>query len=89
MRAHTSGKGLGRVKRSVPVVCLMFGGGVNTIAQVVEHIQNRDPVLVIEGSGRAADLVSEFVRLHAEILEKKSKGPRKYAMSCVVFTVDA
>ena len=46
---------------AVPSVLVMVGGGVNTLKTVLESTKRGIPVVVIAGSGRAADLISEFV----------------------------
>lgn len=72
------------LQRLVPVICLVFGGGVNTIATVIEHINTNDPVLIITGSGRAADLIADWVKsceliaqCHRQGLEPSSARERQ------------
>ncbi|CAF1143570.1 unnamed protein product [Adineta ricciae] len=45
---------------NIPVVCVVVEGGVNTIRMVLEHVTDNPPVPVVvcDGSGRAADLIS-------------------------------
>lgn len=45
---------------STPVVCLVIEGGTNTIRAVLEYVTNVPPVPVVvcDGSGRAADLLA-------------------------------
>jgi len=50
-------------KRSVPVVCLVYGGGVNSLQTVLDHVSAHDPILVVRGSGRAADLIDDWKQL--------------------------
>ncbi|KAM4877891.1 transient receptor potential cation channel subfamily M member 6 [Thomomys bottae] len=47
----------------VPVVGLVVEGGPNVILSVWEIVKNKDPVVVCEGSGRAADLLA-FTHKH-------------------------
>ena len=42
----------------VPVVLLMLEGGENTLATAAEAIESNTPVVVIQGSGRCADLIA-------------------------------
>ena len=42
----------------VPVVILCLEGGPNTIKTMVEAISKGTPAVVIDGSGRAADVVA-------------------------------
>jgi len=45
---------------STPVVCLVIEGGTNTIRAVLEYVTDTPPVPVVvcDGSGRAADLLA-------------------------------
>lgn len=42
------------------MVCVVVEGGTNTIRMVLEHVTDNPPVPVVvcDGSGRAADLIS-------------------------------
>ncbi len=42
----------------VPVVLLVLEGGENTMATAAEAIKKGTPVVVIQGSGRCADLIA-------------------------------
>ena len=42
----------------MPVVMLVLEGGVNTLQTVAEATEKDTPVVVIQGSGRAADIIS-------------------------------
>ena len=42
----------------VPNVLLVVEGGVNTMATVRESVHQQTPVVVIEGTGKAADFIS-------------------------------
>ncbi|XP_048188298.1 transient receptor potential cation channel subfamily M member 6 isoform X2 [Perognathus longimembris pacificus] len=52
-----------RSRPGVPVVGLVVEGGPNIILSVWETVRNKDPVVVCEGSGRAADLLA-FTHKH-------------------------
>jgi len=45
---------------STPVVCLIMEGGSNTIRTVLEYVTEQPPVpvVVIDGSGRASDILA-------------------------------
>lgn len=45
---------------STPVVCLVIEGGTNTVRAVLEYVTDTPPVPVVvcDGSGRAADLIA-------------------------------
>jgi len=51
---------------STPVVCLVIEGGMNTIRAVLEYVTDTPPVpvVVVDGSGRAADIIA-FVHKYA------------------------
>ena len=49
-----------RTHCSIPVVCVVIEGGMHTIRTVLEYVTDSPPVPVVvcEGSGRAADLIA-------------------------------
>uniref|UniRef100_A0A8D0Q1H2 non-specific serine/threonine protein kinase n=1 Tax=Sus scrofa TaxID=9823 RepID=A0A8D0Q1H2_PIG len=47
-----------RSRQGVPVVGLVVEGGPNVILSVWETVKDKDPVVVCEGTGRAADLLA-------------------------------
>ena len=51
----------------VPVVCVILEGGTNTIRTVLEYVTDKPPVPVVvcDGSGRAADLLA-FTHKYAQ-----------------------
>ncbi len=53
--AHRNAK-----KKRVPVVCVVLEGGICTIRAVLDYVTNIPPVPVVvcDGSGRAADLLA-------------------------------
>ena len=46
----------------IPVVLLVLEGGENTIKTALEAVQNNIPVVIIQGSGRAADVIAFAVK---------------------------
>ncbi|XP_058439983.1 transient receptor potential cation channel subfamily M member 6 isoform X2 [Marmota monax] len=54
-----------RSRQGVPVVQLVVEGGPNVILMVWETVKDKDPVVVCEGTGRAADLLA-FTHKHLE-----------------------
>ena len=50
----------------IPVVILCLEGGPNTIVTMAEAIKNGVPAVVIDGSGRAADVVA-YAYNHMEL----------------------
>lgn len=55
------------VTHSIPLVCLVIEGGTNTIRAVLEYVTDDPPVPVVvcDGSGRAADLIAFMHKLVA------------------------
>ncbi|XP_073908157.1 transient receptor potential cation channel subfamily M member 6 isoform X3 [Castor canadensis] len=54
-----------RSRQGVPVVGLVVEGGPNVILSVWEMVKNKHPVVVYEGTGRAADLLA-FTHKHLD-----------------------
>ncbi|KAI1889620.1 hypothetical protein AGOR_G00164800 [Albula goreensis] len=56
-----------RLGQGVPVVCLIVEGGPNVVSIVLESLREDPPVpvVVVDGSGRASDIVS-FAHKHSE-----------------------
>ncbi|KAL5018231.1 hypothetical protein ScPMuIL_003953 [Solemya velum] len=64
---------------NVPVILLVVEGGVNTMKTVMETINRGMPVLVMEGSGRAADFIATGYRLsHSKKNDEVSDFPRDF-----------
>ncbi|XP_026670370.1 transient receptor potential cation channel trpm isoform X3 [Ceratina calcarata] len=64
---------------SIPVVALVIEGGTNTIRSVLEYVTDDPPVPVVvcDGSGRAADLIA-FMHKYASEMDgetKENEGP--------------
>jgi hypothetical protein len=57
---------------TIPLVCLVIEGGTNTIQSVLVNVQDKPPVPVVvcDGSGRAADLIA-FTHKYAHTVNKK------------------
>ena len=53
----------------MPVVMLVVEGGVNTMKTVWQSIQQDIPVLVLNGSGRAADFIAYGYTLSKDLLK--------------------
>jgi hypothetical protein len=58
-------------QRTVPTICFVFGGGPGTITTVLESIAGNSPIIVVSGSGRAADLISDWCQIHVEMAESR------------------
>jgi hypothetical protein len=68
----------GSNQRIVPTICFVFGGGAGTITTVLEHVAGESPVIVVLGSGRAADLISDWCQIHAEMAESQLNDHEPY-----------
>ncbi|XP_023715703.1 transient receptor potential cation channel trpm isoform X3 [Cryptotermes secundus] len=71
-----------------PLVCLMIGGGCNTIRTVRDYVMDTPlvPVVVCDGSGRAADLLASVLEHEQTVLESM----RNYFVTLIqnMFEVD-
>lgn len=45
----------------VPVLLIVVEGDISTIHQVMTVLENNIPVLLIRGSGKAADFIAEYL----------------------------
>lgn len=61
----------------VPIAILVCEGDLKTIGHISEALQNTFPVIIMKGSGKAADLVSDYLEkylinpLYYEYCKKK------------------
>ncbi|CAH1123867.1 unnamed protein product [Ceutorhynchus assimilis] len=55
----------------IPIVCLVIEGGTNTIRAVLEYVTDDPPVPVVvcDGSGRAADLIAFMCKYECSMLK--------------------
>ncbi|KAJ8947842.1 hypothetical protein NQ318_009987 [Aromia moschata] len=55
----------------VPIVCLVIEGGTNTVRAVLEYVTDDPPVPVVicDGSGRAADLIAFMCKYECSVLK--------------------
>jgi hypothetical protein len=51
-------------RRSSFALCLCFEGGAGSVKTVAEAVRNRLPALIMNSTGRAADLISDCVRIY-------------------------
>ncbi|XP_050674570.1 transient receptor potential cation channel trpm isoform X3 [Leptidea sinapis] len=76
---------------STPVVCLVIEGGTNTVRAVLEYVTDSPPVPVVvcDGSGRAADLIA-FVHKYASETGEQSvlEAMRDYLISTIQKTFE-
>ncbi|KAJ1521079.1 hypothetical protein ONE63_002785 [Megalurothrips usitatus] len=72
---------------STPVVCLVIEGGTNTIRAVLEYVTDSPPVPVVvcDGSGRAADLIA-FTHKYASENGEQSvlENMKEYLISTIM-----
>uniref|UniRef100_A0A1A9VE27 LSDAT_euk domain-containing protein n=1 Tax=Glossina austeni TaxID=7395 RepID=A0A1A9VE27_GLOAU len=74
-----------------PVVCLVIEGGTNTIRAVLEYVTDTPPVPVVvcDGSGRAADLIA-FVHKYTSDSDEQSilESTREYLIATIQKTFE-
>lgn len=46
----------------VPIAIIVCEGDIETIAHISEALENKLPVIIMKGSGKAADLVFDFLQ---------------------------
>lgn len=46
---------------SVPIAIIVCEGDIDTITHMSEALKNKLPVIIMKGSGKAADLVSDYL----------------------------
>ncbi|XP_033755589.1 transient receptor potential cation channel subfamily M member-like 2 isoform X2 [Pecten maximus] len=64
---------------NTPVISLIIEGGIGSMKTVSESIKNGIPVLVLEGSGRAADFIAAGYHITKDIMnEDRSHFPQHY-----------
>ncbi|XP_046584536.1 transient receptor potential cation channel subfamily M member 2-like [Haliotis rubra] len=63
---------------NVPNVLIVVEGGLNTMRTVRESIQRNTPIVVIEGSGRAAEYIALGYKLTRSKDEEKTSFPRDF-----------
>lgn len=49
------------VEMPVPIAIIVCEGDIETISHVYESLMNKLPVIIMKGSGKAADLILEFL----------------------------
>ncbi|XP_059478668.1 transient receptor potential cation channel trpm isoform X6 [Neocloeon triangulifer] len=77
---------------SIPVVCLVIEGGTNTIRAVLEYVTDDPPVPVVvcDGSGRAADLLAFTHKYASETGEQTVlESMKDYLISMIQRTFDS
>ncbi|CAG9862478.1 unnamed protein product [Phyllotreta striolata] len=65
----------------IPIVCLVIEGGTNTIRAVLEYVTDEPPVPVVvcDGSGRAADIISFMCKYECSVL----KSMKEYIIATI------
>nr|XP_034320576.1 transient receptor potential cation channel subfamily M member-like 2 isoform X2 [Crassostrea gigas] len=60
------------IKMPVPLAIIVCEGDLQTIDHISQALQKNIPVIIMKGSGKAADLVLDFIRSGEEIRKKAS-----------------
>lgn len=45
----------------VPIAIIVCEGDINTITEITQSLEHKLPVIIMKGSGKAADLVLDFI----------------------------
>ncbi|CAF1211902.1 unnamed protein product [Didymodactylos carnosus] len=64
---------VGRAIRKIPAVTIVVEGGIDTITNMYYDLKNDIPVVIIDGSGRAANFFSRWIS-HTEGIISKAKA---------------
>ena len=56
----------GKCERAIPVICLVFGGGPGTFNTMAAAADSGNPIILVRGSGRMADLTADWYDLAQE-----------------------
>lgn len=49
----------------VPIAIIVCEGDIETIAHIAGALQNKLPVIIMKGSGKAADLILDYLERYA------------------------
>lgn len=51
----------------VPIAIILCEGDIETIAHIAAALENKLPVIIMKGSGKAADLVFDFIEKESNL----------------------
>jgi hypothetical protein len=68
------------IRIPVPVAVVVCEGDIVTIAHVRKALKRKLPVVVVKGSGKAADLIVDYVEKYGKLFL-----PRSIASNCLHF----
>lgn len=60
------------IKMPVPIAVIVCEGDIETIAHISAALENKLPVIIMKGSGKAADLVFDFLENEEQLRKKAS-----------------
>uniref|UniRef100_K1QH82 Transient receptor potential cation channel subfamily M member 8 n=1 Tax=Magallana gigas TaxID=29159 RepID=K1QH82_MAGGI len=60
------------IKMPVPIAIILCEGDIETIAHIAAALENKLPVIIMKGSGKAADLVFDFIENEEQLRKKAS-----------------
>ncbi|XP_065938117.1 transient receptor potential cation channel subfamily M member-like 2 isoform X1 [Magallana gigas] len=60
------------IKMPVPIAVIVCEGDIDTIVHISEALKNKLPVIIMKGSGKAADLVFDFLENERQLKKKAS-----------------
>ncbi|XP_069496554.1 transient receptor potential cation channel subfamily M member 2-like isoform X2 [Ambystoma mexicanum] len=66
----------GDIHIKIPVVCVALEGGEGTLKSILHSLENNTPCVIIEGSGRVADVITQVADgkhsdIHSSLIEDK------------------
>lgn len=72
----------------VPIAVIVCEGDIDTIVHISEALKNKLPVIIMKGSGKAADLVFDFLEKYCiycfffNSLTRKTHYKYRYVLNC-------
>lgn len=71
----------------VPIAVIVCEGDIDTIVHISEALKNKLPVIIMKGSGKAADLVFDFLEKYCiycffNSLTRKTHYKYRYVVNC-------
>jgi hypothetical protein len=64
-------------KRSIPVICVCFGGGPGSVKTLQDAMYSGRPIILVKGSRRITDCVVALVELKTKFLKQEAKRHSK------------
>ena len=65
-------------KRSIPVICVCFGGGPGTIKVLAGAVHSGRPIILVQGSMRVTDCIVQLVALKHKLKKEEDVSKAKH-----------